>query len=79
MITLTAGIGRPPEDREYAGHLTLARVAKGARVNLGRLAGEAVSGRWTVGEVCVVESHLSPAGARYEVLESVALSGGGRS
>jgi RNA 2',3'-cyclic 3'-phosphodiesterase len=79
VVTVTAGVGRPPEEREFAGHLTLARVAKGARVNLGRLAGEAVSGRWTVGEVCVVESHLSPAGARYEVLESLAFSGAGRS
>ena len=58
----------------FAGHLTLARVAKGARVDLARLAGEAVSGRWTVGEVCLVESHLSPAGARYEVVGSFPVS-----
>jgi 2'-5' RNA ligase len=77
VVALTAGIGRPPEEREYSGHLTLARLARGARVNLGPLAGEAVSTRWTVGELCLVESHLSPAGARYEVVESFALSGVG--
>jgi len=75
VVAGTAEIGRPPEDREFAGHLTLARVAKGARVDLGRLAGEAVSARWAVDEVCLVESHPTPTGARYEVLERVPLSG----
>ncbi len=74
VVALTEGLGRPPEDRAFAGHLTLARVAKGARVDLSRLAGEAVTGRWTVDDVCLVESHLAPTGARYEVLESFALS-----
>jgi 2'-5' RNA ligase len=76
VVASTAGIGRPPEDREFSGHLTLARVAKGARVDLGPRAGDAVSGRWTVRRLCLVESRLSPAGARYEVLESVALGDG---
>ena len=74
VAAATAGIGQPPEDREFSGHVTLARVAKGARVDLGRLAGEAVSGRWTVRQVCLVESHLGPAGARYEVVASFGLS-----
>ncbi len=75
VVALTVALGRPPEDREFSGHLTLARVAKSRRVSLGRLAGEAVSGRWTVGEVCLVESHLAPTGARYEVLGRFPLSG----
>ena len=74
VVDATSGIGRPPEDRPFAGHLTLARVAKGARVDLGPLAGGAVSARWEVAEVCLVESHLAPTGARYEVVESFALS-----
>ncbi len=69
VVAATAMIGRPPERRQFAGHLTLARVAKGGRVDLDRLAGEAVSRRWTVGEVCLMESQLAPTGARYEVLE----------
>ena len=65
----TAGLGQPPEDRAFRGHLTLARVAKGARVDLGPLTGQAASERWAVEDMCLVESHLAPAGARYEVLE----------
>ncbi|HVF13953.1 MAG TPA: RNA 2',3'-cyclic phosphodiesterase [Acidimicrobiales bacterium] len=70
----TRGLGEPPEDRLFTGHLTLARVAKGARLDLAELAGEAVSEHWTVRELCLVESHLSPSGARYEVLERFPLS-----
>jgi 2'-5' RNA ligase len=79
VVALTAGVGQPAEERGFSGHLTLARSAKGKRVNLALLAGEAISERWTVDELCLVESHLSPAGARYEVVASFALSGGGRS
>lgn len=71
VVAATAGLGRPPDDRPFAGHLTLARVAKGARVDLRRLAGAAVEGSWDVTEVCLVESRLSPAGASYEVVERV--------
>jgi len=74
VVAGTAGLGRPPEDRAFSGHLTLARVAKCARVDLRPLAGEAVVGRWTVDDVCLVESRLSPTGARYEVLERVPLA-----
>ncbi len=74
VIALTAGLGQPPEDREFFGHLTLARVAKGRRVDLQPQAGEAVGGRWTVDEVCLVKSHLAPTGARYEVVERFSLS-----
>jgi 2'-5' RNA ligase len=77
VVDATRGLGRPPEDRAFSGHLTLARVAKGARVDLGRLAGGAVSGRWMVGELCLVESHLGPGGSRYEVLERFPLGSSG--
>ena len=75
VTAATAHVGQPPEDRPFVGHLTLARVAKGARVDLRRLDGQLVSGRWVVDEVCLVESHLSREGARYEVLERVRLAG----
>lgn len=74
VVDATAAVGRPPEDRPFAGHLTLARVAGQARVNLVPLAGAPVGGRWTVDEVCLVASHLSPAGARYEVLDRFPLA-----
>lgn len=69
VVGATADLGRPPDERPFAGHLTLARVAKGARVDLRRLAGAAIEACWEVGEVCLVESRLSPAGAHYDVLE----------
>lgn len=76
VIAATARIGRPPEDRAFAGHITLARTGRGARVDLRPLAGVAVAGTWTVTDVCLVESHLSSAGARYEVVGRVALAPG---
>lgn len=66
VVAATAGFGKPPEDRAFAGHLTLAR-AKG-RVNLRRLEGSPLAGPWLVDELTLVESRLSSAGARYEVV-----------
>ena len=73
VVAVTADVGEPPEDRPFAGHLTLARVARGARVDLRALAGRPVEGRWPVGEFCLMESHLSPKGARYDVVERFSL------
>ena len=69
VVGATAELGKPPEDRPFAGHITLARVAKGARVDLRSFTGEPVEGRWRVEEVCLVQSRLARSGARYEVLE----------
>ena len=69
VVAATAHLGEPPEDRPFAGHLTLARVRRGARVDLRPLAGHSVSGDWPVTELTLVESRLSSAAARYEVLE----------
>ena len=74
VVDATVGLGRPPDERVFGGHLTLARVAKAAKVDLGCLAGEAISERWTVEDVCLVQSHLEPTGARYEVLERFPLA-----
>jgi 2'-5' RNA ligase len=69
VVGATAQVGEPPEERTFAGHLTLARVRQGMKVDLRALSGQPVAGRWPVAEVCLMESHLSPKGARYEVLE----------
>ncbi len=74
VVSATAAVGELPEDRPFAGHLTLARVARGARVDLRALAGQPVEGRWPVTEICLVESHLSPRGARYEVVRRFPLA-----
>lgn len=67
VVAATAHLGSPPEDRPFAGHVTLARVAKGSRVNLEELTGTPLRVSWPVGVICVVESRLARTGARYEV------------
>jgi 2'-5' RNA ligase len=66
-----AGIGRPPEHRPFRGHLTLARgrAVRGLRTSR-RF--QRVSFR--VLSVRLVQSHLGPAGARYETVASVELA-----
>ena len=76
VVGATTGLGRPPDDRPFAGHVTLARVADRARVDLGILAGSEIEARWPVEAICLVESRLSPHGARYEVVERFPLAGG---
>lgn len=68
--TATAHLGRRPETRPFQGHLTLARVANGAKVDLRSFARAEVEARWTVQSFCLVESRLSPAGAKYKVVET---------
>lgn len=74
VTSATAHLGASPDDRPFTGHLTLGRAAKDAKVDLRALAGAPVAARWNVAEVCLVESHLSPAGARYEVLDRFPLA-----
>ena len=73
VVGATAALGQPPEDRPFHGHITLARVADRARVDLRPLTGTAVGGEWRVEAICLVESRLSPKGARYEVLDRFSL------
>jgi RNA 2',3'-cyclic 3'-phosphodiesterase len=64
VISATAGVGRPPEDRPFRGHLTLARARPGASVR--GLAGAAVAATFPVDDVRLVRSRLGRGGARYE-------------
>ena len=67
VVEATAGLGRPPEDRPFRGHLTLARVSRGtARRLAGSVVGRPISARFAVPDVRLVRSHLGPRGARYE-------------
>lgn len=70
-VAATRHLGEPPDDRPFAGHITLARAANRVRVDLRPLAGTPLSAEWPVTEVTLVESR----GGRYEVLETVALAG----
>jgi 2'-5' RNA ligase len=78
VIDATAGFGEPPGDRAFTGHLTLARArgrGRGRGPDLRPLTGAAVVGEWRVEEVTLVESRLSPKGARYEVVGRFPLPG----
>ena len=70
VVATTVGLGGPPEDRPFTGHLTLAR-AKGP-VPPGTV-GIPITGRFPVGEVCLVRSRTLPEGAAYETLERFSL------
>ena len=76
VVGATAGLGRPPDDRQFHGHITLAIVTGRARVDLRPLSVTTVSAEWRVDAICLAESRLSPAGARYEVLERLPLADG---
>jgi 2'-5' RNA ligase len=65
VVRATRHLGRPPDDRPFHGHITLARAAN---VDLRALTGVPVEARWPVDSIGLVESRLSPAGPRYEVL-----------
>jgi RNA 2',3'-cyclic 3'-phosphodiesterase len=70
VIDATHALGRPPEDRPFRGHLTLARLARSARGSArrhaGGIVGRPLSARFTVSDVRVIRSHLGRGGARYE-------------
>ncbi|MBV8160002.1 MAG: RNA 2',3'-cyclic phosphodiesterase [Acidimicrobiia bacterium] len=74
VVGATTKVGKPPELRPFTGHLTLARARDRRRgIDLRPLVGTVVAATWSVTEVCLVESHLSPKGANYDVVETVPL------
>lgn len=77
VVAATADIGRPPDGRPFSGHVTLARVAERASVDLRPLTGTPVRARWRVEEIALVRSDLSGAAPRYEVVVGFPLSGEG--
>ena len=63
VIDATRSIGRPPEHRDFRGHLTMARVdGRVPRVPAG------IDCRWTVATFALVRSHLGGGPARYETV-----------
>jgi 2'-5' RNA ligase len=71
IVVATAAFGTPPPDRDYHGHITLARLRHG---NPRAVAGEPIEARWAVEDVLLVRSRLHPDGARYEDLYVRALT-----
>ena len=77
VTTMTGGVGEPPEDRPFRGHITLGRVRRGARIDLRPLCRWPLAGEWDVRAVDLVASHLHPGGARYETVFSRPAGAGG--
>ena len=71
VAAATAGVGEPPGDHRFSGHLTLARARDRRGADLTPFAGSAVGGRWEVAELALVASRLGAGGARYEVVEAL--------
>lgn len=69
VVGSTAHLGKRPDDRPFNGHVTLARASRDAKVDLRPLTGTVIAAEWGVDSICLVESRLSPSGARYEVLD----------
>lgn len=69
---LAAGEWYAPETRPFLAHVTVARVARGARVRPRELTAPSVP-PFPGTHVTVFRSRLSPAGARYERLASIEL------
>ncbi|HEX2700100.1 MAG TPA: RNA 2',3'-cyclic phosphodiesterase [Acidimicrobiales bacterium] len=75
VIAATAEVGRPPDQRPFTGHLTLARAPARAGVDLTAWCGIPVSGSWSVAELTLVASRTAgPGGSRYEVVDRLALA-----
>jgi 2'-5' RNA ligase len=70
VVARTASLGRPPEDRPFVGHLTLARLAGKPPPGVLR---QPIEATWTVAEVAVVASHLGGNAARYETEATIGL------
>jgi len=74
-VRATRAVGKPPEQRRFSGHLTLAR-GRGIGVDLRPFAGRPLGGRWPVEALTLVCSRLRAGEggtARYEVVEELAL------
>ena len=69
----TAAIGRPPDRRDFTGHLTLARARK--RVP-GTVVAQPFEAEFLARELWLVSSQLRPDGARYTRLSHWPLVGG---
>lgn len=77
IAAATADIGRPPPPGPFVGHLTLARVANRARVDLRPLCGTPVAAIWTASRYTLEISDLRPDGARYRALAGFPAAGTG--
>jgi 2'-5' RNA ligase len=67
----TAGIGQPPPDRRFVGHVTIARGRRGADLRSARHLLQPLAASWLVNSLSLVQSELHHDGARYQEIASV--------
>lgn len=67
----TAGIGQPPPDRRFVGHLTIARGRRGTDLRPARHLLQSLAASWLVSSLSLVQSELHPNGARYREIASI--------
>jgi 2'-5' RNA ligase len=66
VVAATAGIGQPPDDRPFHGHVTLGRLRRrGVRC---ALVGAPFTAEMHVTEVVLVESETGPDGSTYRAV-----------
>lgn len=61
----SAHVGRPPDPRPFAGHITIARLRRRGACGV---AGAPIAGSFAVSEVALVRSTLRPEGPTYETV-----------
>lgn len=66
VTEVTRAVGRPPEDRPFRGHLTIARVRRGD--DRCSLVGHRFGASFSVDEVVLARSTLSSTGAHYDAV-----------
>lgn len=70
-----APLGFPTEARPFSPHLTLGRVPRGTKLDIeAKLGGIEYDAQFTIRTLDLMQSHLSPRGARYERLLAAELS-----
>lgn len=74
VVDATAEHGQRPDDRPFAGHLTIAR-GRGRRPVPTTLEGTPLVTSWHAVEVALVRSHLESGGPRYETIARAPLEG----
>jgi RNA 2',3'-cyclic 3'-phosphodiesterase len=74
VLRATVEMGRPPENRPFRGHVTLARSWRGS-TEVWSPPSQLLE-TWEVRSVAIVRSHLGRTGARYETIAAVPVGEG---
>ena len=73
----TASTGKPPADRKFLGHMTMARAQRGTDLRSARHLLAPLAVRGPVSSLTLVRSKLHPDRTRYQVLEEIPLGATG--